>query len=126
VRRTGIAAIGDGDPVLYYPPVGTFDANGNFLSRQVHPLSRKRIEVLFVRVREHLEWADQRGLRCHDIRHTSGRLIYKAADQQMARLHLAHDAGNSTDHYLSENMDELRKLKETLFEPPADQAAADE
>jgi integrase len=80
---------------------------------------RKRIDGIFRRIHRHLPWTDWRGLRCHDIRHTSGRLIYKAADEQMARLHLAHDAGSTTDHYLTDHLDELRKLKETLFASPS-------
>ena len=33
----------------------------------------------------------------------------------MARLHLAHDARSTTDHYLTEQMQALAKLKEALF-----------
>ena len=77
----------------------------------MRPITRKRIEALFTRVRRHLPWTDRVGLRCHDIRHTSGRMVYKAADQQIAKLHLAHDGGSTTDHYLKERLDELAKLK---------------
>jgi hypothetical protein len=60
-------------------------------------------------------------LRCHDVRHTSGRMVFKAADQQAAKLHLAHDGGSTTDHYLKERLDELAKLKQQLFERPVDE-----
>lgn len=119
-RRHGVPAIGEDDPLFYHPPIDTFDDDGYFVSREVRPVSRKRVESLFARVRRHLDWADRRGLRCHDVRHTSGRMVYKAADQQMARLHLAHDAASTTDHYLTEQMAELAKLKCLLFEPPPD------
>ena len=125
-RRYGIPALSPSSPVFYHPPVDTFDADGYFLSRQVHPISRKRFESLFARIKRHLPWAAHVELRCHDIRHTSGRLVYKAADQQMAKLHLAHDGGSTTEHYLKAHLEELAKLKEQLFSAPADDDAPDE
>lgn len=115
-RRHGIPALLPSSPVFYRKPLDTFDENGFFLSRVVYPITRKRLEGTFARIQRHLPWARRIGLRCHDVRHTSGRLIYKAADQQMAKLHLAHDGGSTTDHYLKEHLDELAKLKERLFE----------
>lgn len=115
VRRVGIVALTDDSPVFYRRPIDTFDENGNFLSREIRPVTRKRIESLFDRIKRHLEWARQCDLRPHDIRHTSGRLVYKASDQQMAALHLAHDAGSTTDHYLKERLEALAALKEALF-----------
>jgi site-specific recombinase XerD len=120
-RRHGVPVLSGSAPVFYGRPVDTFDADGYFLSRQVHPITRKRIEGLFNRIRRHLPWTERVELRCHDIRHTSGRLIYKAADQQMAKLHLAHDGGSTTDHYLKERLEELAKLKEQLFELPTEE-----
>lgn len=115
-RRHGIPALAPTSPVFYRHPVDTYDENGYFVSRLARPITRKRIESLFTRIRRHLPWAKRVGLRCHDIRHTSARLIYKAADQQMAKLHLAHDGGTTTDHYLKDHLDELAKLKERLFD----------
>lgn len=119
-RRHGIPALSATSSVCYSRPVDTFDENGYFLSREVRPITRKRIELIFTRIRRNLPWSENVELRCHDIRHTSGRLIYKAADQQMAKLHLAHDGGSTTDHYLKDRLDELAKLKEQLFEPRRD------
>ncbi len=119
-RRHGLPALTDTSPVFYSHPVDTFDAEGNFVSREVRPISRKRIESLFARIRRHLPWTERIELRCHDIRHTSGRMVFKAADQQAAKLHLAHDGGSTTDHYLKERLDELARLKQQLFERPLD------
>ena len=115
VRRTGVPNITDADPMFYRRPIDTFDADGFLVSRTVRPVTRKHIEVLFDRIKRHLPWARMRGLRPHDLRHTSARLVYQAADQQLARLHLAHDAGSTTDHYLTAQLKELAKLNETLF-----------
>ncbi|MCW2621108.1 MAG: hypothetical protein JWL64_710 [Frankiales bacterium] len=117
-RRHGIPDLPDSAPVFYGRPVDTFDADGNFLSREVRPITRKRIEGLFARVRRNLPWTERIELRCHDVRHTSGRIVFKAADQQAAKLHLAHDGGSTTDHYLEERLDELARLKQQLFELP--------
>lgn len=111
--------------MFYHLPIDTFDGDGYFVSRQVRPITHKRIESLFARIRRHLPWTENVELRCHDIRHTSARMIYKAADQQMAKLHLAHDGGNTTDHYLKEHLDQLAKLKEQLFSAPADDDTPD-
>jgi site-specific recombinase XerC len=117
-RQHGISALTDTSPVFYGRPVDAFDADGNFVSREVRPITRKRIESLFARVRRNLPWTERIELRCHDVRHTSGRMVYRAADQQAAKLHLAHDGGSTTDHYLKERLDELAKLKQQLFERP--------
>lgn len=52
-------------------------------------------------------------------------MVYKAADQQMAKLH-PHDGGGTTDHYLTEHLEELAKLKEQLSSAPAADDPADE
>jgi hypothetical protein len=39
------------DPVFCYRPIDTFDAEGNFVARQVRPLTRWRSESLFTRIR---------------------------------------------------------------------------
>jgi hypothetical protein len=114
-RRHGIPALTPSSPVFYRKPIDTYNDNGYFVSRIAQPVTRKRTESLFGRIRRHLPWTERVELRCHDIRHTSGRLIFKAADQQAAKLHLAHDGGSTTDHYLKERLDELAKLKEQLF-----------
>jgi integrase len=115
LRRTGIPAITDDAPLFYRRPLDTRDEHGYLVAREVRPVTRKHIETLFARIKRHLPWAAQQDLRPHDLRHTSARLVYKASDQQMARLHLAHDAAAATDHYLTEQLEELAKLKEALF-----------
>jgi hypothetical protein len=40
-----------------------------------------RIELLVARIRRHLPWTENVGLRCHHLRHISGRMMFKAADQ---------------------------------------------
>ena len=115
LRRSGVPHIQETDPVFYRRPVDTFDDNGFLLHREVRPVTAKHVETLFDRIKRHLPWAARQGLRPHDLRHTSARLVYRAADEQMARLHLAHDARSTTDHYLTEQMQALAKLKEALF-----------
>jgi site-specific recombinase XerD len=119
LRRTGLPAIGDKDPLFYRRPVDTFDPDGYFVSRETRPVTRKHVEALFTRIKRHLPWARRQQLRPHDLRHTSARLVYRASDEQMARLHLAHDAGSTTDHYLAEHFEQLAKLKEALFSADA-------
>jgi integrase len=118
LRRSGIPALSPDDPVFYYTPVDTFDADGNFASRQVRPLTRKRFESLFGRIRRHHPGFDARGLRPHDIRHTSGRLVYEVGGDAAAKLQLAHDGGSTSELYYKERMDQLAQLKRDLFSPP--------
>ncbi|MCZ2825987.1 MULTISPECIES: hypothetical protein [unclassified Modestobacter] len=123
LRRTGIPAPSPEDPVFYYRPVDTFDADGFFVSRRVRPLTRKRFESLFTRIRRYHPGFDARGLRPHDIRHTSGRLFYEAGGEAAAKLQLAHDGGATSEHYYKERMEQLAQLKRDLFSPPADHDA---
>ncbi len=118
VRRTGIPALTPGDPVFYYRPEDTFDADGYFVARRARPLTRKRFESLFTRIRRHHPGFDARGLRPHDIRHTSGRLLYEAGGDAAAKLQLAHDGGSTSELYYKERMDQLAQLKRDLFSPP--------
>ncbi|MGR7027249.1 tyrosine-type recombinase/integrase [Geodermatophilus sp. URMC 62] len=119
LRRTGIPALSPNDPVFYYRPEDTFDADGYFVRRQARPLTRKRFETLFGRIRRHHPGFDARGLRPHDIRHTSGRLFYEAGGEAAAKLQLAHDGGSTSEHYYKEGMERLAQLKRELFSPPA-------
>src|SRR3954470_9608005 len=57
-RRHGIPALSATSPVFYSRPVDTFDENGYFLSREVRPITRKRIELIFTRLRRNLPWTD--------------------------------------------------------------------
>ena len=103
------------------------DAVGFLLQRTTHPVTRKHIEVMYARIQRHLPWAKQRGLRPHDMRHSSARLIYKeSGDEQMARLHLGHDATSSTDHYLTAQLAALAALKEMLFSQSALDSTAED
>ena len=43
-------------------------------------MTAKHVETLFDRIKRHLPWAARQGLRPHDLRHTSARLVYRAAD----------------------------------------------
>ena len=82
---------------------------------------------MYARIQRHLPWAKQRGLRPHDMRHSSARLIYKeSGDEQMARLHLGHDATSSTDHYLTAQLAALAALKEMLFSQSALDSTAED
>ena len=118
VRREGLLAVESSDPVFYNRPTDTRDNDGNLLHREVHPISRKKFETLYQRIKRHVPWADDQWLRPHDMRHTSAALIDEAAGHQMAQLHLAHDSKSSTDYYTRKHHSELAKLKEELFCAP--------
>ena len=52
-------------------------------------------------------------------------MVYKASDEAMAGLHLAHDSNTTTEHYLKEHFEALAALKAKLFgvenlQPPTD------
>jgi integrase len=122
LRREGLLALQDSDPVFYNRPTDTRDAEGNLLHREVHPITRKKFETLYNRIKRHLPWADDQWLRPHDMRHTSAAVIDEVAGQQMAQLHLAHDSSSSTSYYTRKHHAELAKLKEDIFGAPVQDA----
>ncbi|KGH48617.1 hypothetical protein IN07_01240 [Modestobacter caceresii] len=118
LRRTGIPDLSPNNAVFYYQPKDVLDVDGFLVAREARPLTRKRFETLFGRIRRHHPGFDARGLRPHDIRHTSGRLFYEAGGEAAAKFQLGHDGGSTSEHYYKEHMDTLGQLKRALFSPP--------
>ncbi len=86
-------------PVLYYAtPLKRTGPDGMLVSAP-HPLTRKRFETLWTRLKRELPWLDEIHGRPHDLRKTSASFVERAFGHAVAQGWLRHAAANVTDIY---------------------------
>ncbi len=106
-RRTGLPALTATDPLLYRPPVDTFDEHGYLVSRVTRPLTARSLDSLRARLRAHVDWAEQTCLRWHDFRHTLATALERTAGPAVAAFHLNHtNKANTTEIYTKATLEE--------------------
>lgn len=71
------------------------------------PLSARRYDTLFRRVRRDLGWADEISLSAHALRKTAASAIERLAGSQTARLFLRHGRRSTTDTYVESWLERL-------------------
>ena len=104
------------DPLLYRLPIDVFDANGYFLRREVRPMTDGSIENVCARVLRNLPWAEERGLRWHDIRHTVATMLDRLAGHAVAAYHLGHKTpADMTAAYTKASLEEDATAISVLF-----------
>lgn len=91
-----------GAPVFYYRP--TIGPDGRHIP---HPLTKRRYNSLFERLRKQLPWADEVFLRPHDLRKTAASFIERAAGHAVARAYLGHKDSTVTDTYVEAHQSEI-------------------
>ena len=64
-----------------------------------HPLTRKRFETLWTRLKRDLPWLDEIHGRPHDLRITSASFVERAFGHAVAQGWLRHAAADVTDTY---------------------------
>lgn len=95
----------DGDaPVFYLRPRRRDGAS--------RPVTHRHIETLFAKLRSDLPWADERQLRPHDLRRTSGTMVERIAGGAVAKAFLRHAPADPSDLYTAATMDEVRDAVE--------------
>lgn len=96
----------DGDaPVFYLRP------RRDGTSRRV---THRHLETLFANLRRDLPWADERQLRPHDLRRTSGTMVERIAGGAVAKAFLRHAPSDPSDFYTAATMEEVRDAVERL------------
>jgi integrase len=98
-------------PVLYYQPkrIRTADDDGNIVTTFTpHPLSRKRFETLFNRLKRELPWLDEMHGRPHDLRRTGATFIERAFGTAVAQRWLRHTVKSAIGTYVAAGDDEVR------------------
>lgn len=93
-----------GRPRFTKEPV--LDSAGNRIL-EPWPLSRRRYNTLFDRIQRALPWADEDGLRCHDLRHTGSVFVERASSYATAKAWLRHSDANPTDTYVKARQAEV-------------------
>jgi integrase len=79
------------EPLLRYKPRGGQTVGA--------PLTSRRFDTLFSRVRSELTWADELMVGFHFLRHTMGRRIERFAGKSVARSFLGHAPADTTEGY---------------------------
>ena len=95
--QTGDQPLPHGAPVLYYKPLR--DKQGK--PKPPRPLTARRFDTLYGRLRKHLPWADELFTRPHDLRKTAGALIERIAGHSVAKAFLGHAETDPTDLYVA-------------------------
>jgi integrase/recombinase XerC len=117
-------------PVLYYRPRRAWethtdlatgeqrrepvlDADGEQLW-EPHPLTRRRFNSLWDRLKRELPWLDEIHGRPHDLRHTGATFVERAYGYAVAQRWLRHSSGEVTGTYIAATDDEVRAAHQWL------------
>jgi integrase len=99
-------------PVFYYQPqVRMVDGEEVAVP---HPLTVKRFESLWNRLKRELPWLDEIHGRPHDLRKTMGTFVERAYGHAVAQRWLRHGKNNTTDLYTRAGVDEVEQAHRWL------------
>lgn len=107
----GRARLNTEAPVLYYMPrrSSVIDDDGNTVDTMtIRPLTRKRFETLFNRLKRELLWLDEMHGRPHDLRRTGATFIERAFGTAVAQRWLRHTVHTAIGTYVAAGADEVR------------------
>ena len=79
------------------------------------PLTRKRFEKIWKRLRAHLVWFDQMHGRPHDLRKTMGTFVERAFGHAVAKRWLRHADDDVTDTYTLASDEEVRAVHDAAW-----------
>jgi integrase len=85
----GCASLRTNAPVFYY-------RDRDRETGEPRPLTRKRFELLWGRLKRELTWLDEIHGRPHDLRKTMGTFIERAYGHAVAKRWLRHSVGDTT------------------------------
>lgn len=80
-----------------------------------HPLTRKRYETLFGRLRRELDWAQTDWLRSHHLRHTTITAVERQFGLSVAAAYARHKLSSTTSTYSPSGPAEVRKAHQWLM-----------
>ncbi len=103
VRERRVALRG-GEPAFYYTPKHNPDG-----TVQVRPLSRRRFDTLWGRLRRELPWLEEIHGRPHDLRKTMGTFVERSFGHAVARGWLRHAVADTTGTYTQAANEEIEQ-----------------
>ena len=86
-------------PVFYYKSLRKVEEPDGTLRFEPRPLSRKRFETLWGRLKRELPWLDELHGRPHDLRNTMGTFVERAFGHAVAQGWLRHSTDDVTGLY---------------------------
>jgi integrase len=102
-------------PVLYYNDLRKKVGPDGVERREVHPLTRRRFNSLWDRLKRELPWLDEVHGRPHDLRKTMGTFIERAHGHAVAQRWLRHTVNGVTGGYVAADEDEAERAHKTLL-----------
>ncbi len=101
-------------PVFYYRHSRHFTEPDGTKVLRPHPLTRRRFDSLWSRLKRELPWLDALHGRPHDLRKTVGTLIERSYGHATARAFLRHAQNDVTDGYTVAGEDEVATAHQWL------------
>ncbi|HQU27101.1 MAG TPA: tyrosine-type recombinase/integrase [Acidimicrobiales bacterium] len=105
VRRRRVTLRAD-RPVLYYRTPRRARATDGTVSASPHPLTPRRFNSLWDRLKRELAWLEEIHGRPHDLRKTVGTLVERELGYSVAQAVLRHAPGNVTGTYVTAGSEE--------------------
>lgn len=102
----GRARLDSTAPVFYYTPKRRTTDDG-LTETVMHPLTSKRFETLFNRLKKALPWLDEMHGRPHDLRRTGATFIERAFGTAVAQQWLRHTVQSAVGVYVAAGDDEV-------------------
>jgi integrase len=100
------------EPVMYYKRPLKTASNPN---PQPHPLTVRKFDSLWRRLKKDLPWLDEIHGRPHDLRKTSATYIERAFGHSVAKAFLRHSVNGVTDLYTASNAEEVERAHRHLI-----------
>jgi integrase len=101
-------------PVFYYRQPLRSKADDGSVTFRPHPLTSRRFDSLWKRLKRELPWLDALHGRPHDLRKTVGTLIDRAYGHATSRAFLRHKEADVTDIYTMAGEDEVKRAHQWL------------
>ncbi len=125
VRRRRVTLRPD-RPVFYYADAHKVSRDGATPAREPHPLSVRRFNSLWDRLKRELPWLDEIHGRPHDLRKSVGTSVERVLGHATARAFLRHSAGSVTGTYVAAGPEEAARAHAWLTGVETEETCAEE
>ena len=113
-------------PVFYYGDARTVSRDGARPAHEPHPLTVRRFNSLWDRLKRELPWLDEIHGRPHDLRKSVGTSVERALGHATARAFLRHSAGSVTGTYVAAGPEEAARAHAWLTGVEAEETSGEE
>ena len=124
--RTRRVSLRSDRPVFYYGTPRRRPGSDASVPAEPHPLSVRRFNSLWDRLKRELPWLEEIHGRPHDLRKTVGTSVERVFGHATARAFLRHSAGGVTGTYVAAGPEEAARAHTWLTGAETEERAAEE